>query len=409
MDGLRRRRWTAAGAVVTAVLGWGLTAPPAAAADDPVDVVVDGLDVHKENVNGLTYKGLGLLSANSTSNLLMDYKAEHPEQYWQLIDVMFGGPNPLINHVKIEMGSDTNNSTGSDPATMRTATELADASRSPGFQLAADAKTVNPGLKVSILRWTMPYWVQTAWNAGTGDDEMYKWYKETILDAYQKYGYMVDYVDPDTNETSNPDIAFIKYYKNAILTDTDFANPRYGIPADKQAAAEAAYKKIKIIASDENQTKNIGPALLDDASLFQMVDAVGYHYNTDDRYDGATTSNTYEPYTKLATGDNSYGQDKEVWYSEGVGSFGFTDYRVGNTEGPGGASTGIGGLQSALDLANRSVKGYYRSKRTHYIFQPAIGSFYEGAQYSHKELLSARDPWSGAIHYDAAIYVMEHF
>ena len=67
------------------------------------------------------------------------------------------------------------------------------------------------------------------------------------------------------------------------------------------------------------------------------------------------------------------------------------------------------GLQSALDLANRSVKGYSRSKRTHYIFQPAIGSFYEGAQYSHKELVSARDPWSGALHYDAAVYVMGHF
>ncbi|MGW4231334.1 hypothetical protein ACWEF9_18910, partial [Streptomyces sp. NPDC004980] len=48
-----------------------------------------------------------------------------------------------------------NTSTGADPATMRTSDELADASRSPGFQLAADAKTVNPDLKVSILRWTM--------------------------------------------------------------------------------------------------------------------------------------------------------------------------------------------------------------------------------------------------------------
>ncbi|MFC4070184.1 carbohydrate-binding protein [Actinoplanes subglobosus] len=399
------RRWMAGCAATAAALAWALTVPqPAAAADEPVDVIVNGLDVHPENVNGLPYKGLGLISANSTSNLLMDYKAEQPGRYWEMIGVLFGGERPLINHVKVEMGSDTNNSTGADAATMRTATELADASRSPGFQLAADAKTVNPELKVSILRWTMPYWVQTAWSAGTGRDEMYRWYKETILDAYEKYGYMVDYVNPDTNETSSPDIAFIKYWKNAVVTDTDFADPRYGIPADQQAAAGAAYRKIKIVASDENQTKNIGPALLDDPALFGIVDAVGYHYNTDDRYDGATTSNTYEPYTKLATV-----RDKEVWYSEGVGSFGFTDYRVNNNEGPGGASTGIGGLQSALDLANRSVKGYYRSKRTHYIFQPAIGSFYEGAQYSHKELLSARDPWSGSIHYDAAIHVMRHF
>ncbi|MFB7999770.1 hypothetical protein ACFC4G_44160 [Streptomyces sp. NPDC056002] len=50
-------------------------------------------------------------------------------------------------------------------------------------------------------------------------------------------------------------------------------------------------------------------------------------------------------------------------------------------------------MQSALDLADRLVKTNANSQRSHYIFQPAIGSFYEGAQYSHKELVSARDPW----------------
>ncbi|MEV0170628.1 GH59 galactosidase [Streptomyces sp. NPDC050803] len=406
----RRLGWAALAAATTMALAAGvITAPAAHTAEDAVEVVVNGDDVRADNMNGLTYKGLGLLSCNSTSNLLMDYKAEHPDRYWELIRVLFGGRNPLINHVKVEMGSDTNTSTGSDPATMRTSDELADASRSPGFQLAADAKTVNPGLKVSILRWVMPRWVQTEWNKGTGRDEMYRWYKETILDAYEKYGYMVDYVDPDTNETRNPDIPFIKWYKNALVNDTDFADPRYGLPAEKQAEAARAYQRIKIIASDENTTKNIGPALLTDAELFGMVDAVGYHYNTDDRLDGTPDSATHLPYTKLATGNTPSGQDKEVWYSEGTASFGSTEYRVHNTDGPNGASTGIGGVQSALDLANRSVKSYANSKRTHYIFQPAIGSFYEGAQYSHKELVSARDPWSGHIRYDAAVYVMQHF
>lgn len=406
----RRVGWMSLAAATTMALAAGVISAPAAhTADDPVEVVVNGNDVRADNVNGLTYKGLGVLSCNSTSNLLMDYKAEHPGRYWQLIRVLFGGKNPLINHVKVEMGSDTNTSTGSDPATMRTADELADASRSPGFQLAADAKTVNPKLKVSILRWVMPRWVQNEWNKGTGSDEMYKWYKETILDAYEKYGYMVDYVDPDTNETRDPDEAFIKWYKKAILTDTDFADPRYGIPAKKRETAAKAYHSIKIIAADENTTLNIGPSMLSDAELFGMVDAVGYHYTTEDRHDGPAGSDTNLPYTRLATGENKYGEDKEVWYSEGVGSFGYTDYRVNNTEGPNGTSTGIGGVQSALDLANRSVKSYANSKRTHYIFQPAIGSFYEGAQYSHKELVSARDPWSGHLHYDAAFYVMQHF
>lgn len=406
----RRLSWRSLAAATTMALAAGvITAPAAHAAGDPVEVVVNGDDVRADNVNGLTYKGLGVLSCNSTSNLLMDYKAEHPGRYWQLIRVLFGGKNPLINHVKIEMGSDTNTSTGSDPATMRTADELADASRSPGFQLAADAKKVNQKLKVSILRWVMPQWVQNEWNKGTGVDEMYKWYKETILDAYEKYGYMVDYVDPDTNETRDPNEAFIKWYKNAILTDTDFADPRYGVPAAKREKAEKAYHNIKVIAADENNTLNIGPSVLSDAELFDTVDAVGYHYTTEDRHDGPAGSDTNLPYTRLATGENKYDEDKEVWYSEGTGSFGYTDYRVNNTEGANGTSTGIGGVQSALDLANRSVKSYANSKRTHYIFQPAIGSFYEGAQYSHKELVSARDPWSGYLHYDAALYVMQHF
>ncbi|MFB6756440.1 GH59 galactosidase [Streptomyces sp. NPDC056353] len=406
----RTSKWLPLAASTALALAAGLIAAPAAhPVDGPVEIVVDGNDVRADNVNGLTYKGLGLLSCNSTSNLLMDYKAEHPERYWELIRVLFGGKNPLINHVKIEMGSDTNTSTGADPATMRTPDEPADASRTPGFQLAADAKTVNRDLKVSILRWTMPEWVQKEWDKGTGQDEMYTWYKETILDAYQKYGYMVDYVNPDTNETRNPDESFIKWYKNAIVTDTDFSDPRYGIPVEKRKKAAKAYHGIKIVASDENQTHNIGPSLLSDEQLFGIVDAVGYHYNTDDRREGSPGSDTYLPYTRLATGENKYHEDKEVWYSEGTASFGYTDYRVANTDGPGGASTGIGGVQSALDLANRLVKSYANSKRTHYIFQPAIGSFYEGAQYSHKELVSARDPWSGHLHYDAALYVMQHF
>ncbi|MGI5197950.1 GH59 galactosidase [Streptomyces sp. CA-288835] len=406
----RRFGWGSVAAAAAMALAAGVVNAPAAhTAEDPVEVIVDGNDVRAENVNGLTYKGLGVLSCNSTTNLLMDYKAQQPDRYWQLIKVLFGGKNPLINHVKIEMGTDTNTSTGSDPATMRTPDELADSSRSPGFQLAADAKTVNRNLKVSILRWEMPEWVQNEWDKGTGTDEMYKWYKETILDAYEKYGYIVDYVNPDKNETRTPDISFIKWYKNALVNDAEFADPRYGLTPRQQKEAAKAYRDIKITASDENTTKNIGPALLTDAELFGMVDAVGYHYTTDDRLDGTPDSATYRPYTKLATGENTYGQDKEVWYSEGVGSFGYTEYRVNNTEGPNGASTGIGGVQSALDLANRSVKSYANSKRTHYIFQPAIGSFYEGAQYSHKELVSARDPWSGYLHYDAALYVMQHF
>ena len=48
-------------------------------------IVLDGNDIEADNVNGLTYKGFGLLSGNSTSDLLMDYKSQQPKVYAQLM------------------------------------------------------------------------------------------------------------------------------------------------------------------------------------------------------------------------------------------------------------------------------------------------------------------------------------
>ena len=42
------------------------------------------------NVNGLTFKGFGVLSANGTSAVLMDYKSQHPDVYATLLQILFG-------------------------------------------------------------------------------------------------------------------------------------------------------------------------------------------------------------------------------------------------------------------------------------------------------------------------------
>ena len=68
--------------------------------------------------------------------------------------------------------------------------------RNPGWQLAADAKKINPDIKVSILRWNAPEWVSSI-------EDVYKWYKAAILAAYRQYGYMVDYINPNVNEGWN--------------------------------------------------------------------------------------------------------------------------------------------------------------------------------------------------------------
>lgn len=346
------------------------------------------MDAAANNINGLTYKGFGMLNGNSTSNLLLDYRAENPDAYWAMMEYLFGGEHPIFTHIKMEMGNDGNNSTGAEACTMRYEDEEADASRSPGFVMAADAKEINPNVKVSILRWGSPNWVSDAgFYSGTekGYEAMYKWYRETIFDAYEKYGYVVDFVNPDTNETENPNDAFIKWYANRVATETEF--PEY---FDEEA--KAAYNNIRIIASDENKSLNIVPHMRKDADLYDAVDIIGFHYRT----------NATDDYVTMADKD-----DKEVWYSEGCATFSYSEYHE-NKNLEYGAGT-IGGFQSPLALMDSFITAFNASRRTHYIFQPAIGSFYEGIQYGHKELLSARDPWSGYIHYDPALYMLEHF
>jgi len=364
-------------------------APAAAAADATVDVTVDAADIAADNVNGLTFKGFGVLSANSTSALLMDYKAQHPDAYARLLRILFGGDHPIMDHVKIEMGNDRNNSTGSDPATMRWETEPANVARHPGFQLAADAKKVNPDLKVSILRWNAPAWANT-------NDKIYTWYKNTILAAYREYGYMVDYVNPGVNE-SRPDLTWTKEYANRVRTDTiGYVSADPDLAGFRPGEAEL-YHKIKVVISDEAGIGSFGGAMVGDADLRDAVAVAGYHYNTDD--------DSGNNFTRLA---EQY--DKEVWNSEAQATFSNSAFRPNNnTPDPTVPGTGIGGTGSALEMANTIIKGFVKSRRTHFIYQPAIGSFYEGGQYAFKELVSARDPWSGWIHYDAGLAVLQHF
>lgn len=348
-------------------------------------VTVDGDQIQTENVNGLTFKGFGLLSGNSTSDLLMDYKAENPEAYARLLQYLFGGEYPIMNHVKLEMGNDCNNSTGPESATKRSREEMANVSRNPGWQLAADAKKINPGVKVSILRWNQPAWVKT-------DEDIYTWYKETILQAYEKYGFMVDYINPNINERwrNKTDVTFTKKFADWIASET-----KQTIPDD---TARSLFQKIKLIVSDEAGTvsSTVTEQLKADKDFFNAVSVVGYHYSP---YDDANGGMIW-----LAEQ-----MDKEVWNSEAQATFSNSAFRPSNNmKSPSVAGTGIGGAGSCLEMGNTFIKGFVKSRRSHVIYQPAIGSFYEGGQYSFKELVSARDPWSGWMHYDAGLLVLAH-
>ena len=364
------------------------------------------------NRNGLTYKGFGVLSGNATSSLLLDYKAEQPVAYWRMVKTLFGGQRPLMNTVKIEMGNDRNNSTGPNVATMRDRDDYPAVAREPGFQLASDARRYNPDVKVSILRWMAPTWVRS-------NDDVYRWYKNTILAAYREYGIMVDSVNPDVNERT-ADLDWVAEFAHRVHTDeTGFEgnganDPNAGWHSDEE---RELFHRIAIITSDEEVTGTFAGDVIANPRYLQAMDVASYHYSVEDDPEGN--------FKRLA---DEY--DKEVWNSEAQAVFSNSADRPNNTNGDGltdeeraslpkealdagafGAhgSTGIGGIGGPLEMANTLIKGFVDSRRTHAIYQPAIGACYEHMEYASKELLSMRDPWSGWIYYDAGCAVLEHF
>ena len=102
------------------------------------------------------YNGFGLISANNSSRLLLDYKYEQPERYDEILNYLFGEDGLNISHIKVEMGADINSSSGTEPATMCSADEKADVTRGAGFQLAADAKKLDPDITLDMLWWSEP-------------------------------------------------------------------------------------------------------------------------------------------------------------------------------------------------------------------------------------------------------------
>jgi hypothetical protein len=387
----------------TALALLGCIAPAAAAADpaDPVIVTVSGDDVAAAaaNRNGLTFKGFGVLSANSTSALLMDYKAEQPEKYWELLTTLYGGDHPIMNTVKIEMGNDRNTSTGPNAGTMRSRDEYPNVGREPGFQLAADAQLVAEGdIHLSILRWSTPTWV-------TNKNDEYIWFKNTALAAYREYGIMVDSINPDYNETHDPDEGvFIDFSQKLADDETGYDgaaddDPNNGFASDEE---RDLFHAIRTIAGDTVGTPptGFGDQLTDpdDSTLRDAVDIVGFHYSSADDGNGNLTRAAEE-------------LDMEVWNSEGQATFSNSADRPNNTNsnGAGGSGTGLGGVGGPLEMGNWITTGFDAARRTMTIYQPAIGSFYDGFQYSSKELVSARDPWSGWLYYDAGLAVLQHF
>ena len=341
----------------------------AGAEEKSVDLIIDGNNaITAENK---LYRGLGMVSGNNSSRLLLDYKDENPERYNEILNYLFGADGIGITHLKLEMGSDINSSSGTEPSVMRTEDEKADVTRGAGFQLAADAKKINPDLTLDMLWWSEPLWITNAEDVYAA---RYKWYKSILDAAYETYGLTFDYVSANQNER-RIDAGWIKYLSSHLKSETD-------CPYD--------YSKIKIVAADEVGTWLIGAVMLKDEELLNAVDVIGGHYS----------DWTNDKIKELAA---DYG--KEIWFSEGSSPMSYSN----GTYKYDGSGSGLSDINGVLDIANRIITMFPGGDMTLYEFQPAVSAYYDGVTYCQKQLITAEKPWSGYYTLDSGFYMSLHF
>lgn len=314
------------------------------------------------------FHGFGMVSGNNSSRLLIDYKWEHPDKYQEILELIFGKSGLNITHLKLEMGSDVNSSSGTEPAILRRETETPDVARGAGFQLAADAKKIHPDLTLDMLWWSEPRWVTDSPDVYAA---RYFWYAQNLRAAYRAYGLKFDYVSANRNERA-VDAEWIKYLSRRLKEETD---------------CPYRFADIRLVAADEEARWDIAAKMLADDELFDAVDIVGTHYTSfcDDNVRAL-----------LARG-------KTVWFTEGCPPM---SYSKGTSRFDGSGLTGINGV---LDVADRIAAMFPRGGMTMYEFQPVVSAYYDGVTFCHKQLIGACDPWSGFYSVESGFPMALHF
>ena len=341
--------------------------------DTLVNITIDGTKTN--TATNKLWRGVGMISANNSSQLLLDYKAEQPQKYIEILNYLFGKNGIKITHLKIEMGADVNSSSGTEPSVKRTSEEPADVTRGAGFVLAADAKKINPDITLDMLWWGEPGWIKKV--SATKQElfaARYRWYKETLDAAYKIYGLKFDYVSANQNERG-VDAAWIVYLSKSLKAEKN-------CPYD--------YARIKIVAADEVCKWSIADLMLENPELLAAVDVIGSHY----------TSWSSDSAKKLV---DEY--KKEAWFSEASSPMSYAQgtYRYDKNH------SGISGLNGALDIANRIITMYSGGYMTLYEYQPAVAAYYDGVNYCQKQLILADKPWCGDYLLDSGFFMALHF
>jgi hypothetical protein len=335
----RKAVWLVALLTVAATAAVALQASPAAAA---TTVTING------SGTGRTFDGVGAISGGGgNSRLLMDY----PEpQRTQLLDYLFR-PNfgAAMQILKVEVGGDTNSTSGAEPSHKHTATDL-DCNRGYEWWLMEQAKARNPNIRLAALSWGAPGWIG---NGTFFSTDMINYLVAWLTCARNSHGLTIDYLGGWNERGFNK-----TWYENlkSALNANGFAN-------------------VKVVADDTSFS--VANDVVADPTFAAAVDVIGSHYVCGYR---SAQSNCPSSTNALASG-------KTLWASEN----GSDDFNVG-----------------AVNLARGINRDYIDGKMTAYINWPVIAAVYPNLPFPTMGVALAAQPWSGAYSVGKNAWVMAH-
>ena len=328
MARFRRHRAAAIIAGCLALTASGVVAGTAAPAEAATSITING------SSGGRTFDGVGAISGGGgNSRLLIDYP--EPER-GQILDYLFKpGYGASVQILKIEIGGDTNSTSGAEPSVEHTrGTVNCDVGYE--FWLAEQAKARNPNIKLYGLAWGAPGWIGGGnfWSTDTLG------YLTTWLGCAKQHNLAIDYLGGWNERGYN-----VGWYENLRST-----------------LNSAGYPAVKIVGADSDWS--IANDVDSNPTLASAIGIIGAHYPCGYR---SAQSNCGVPSAATSSG-------KPLWASEN----GSDDYN--------------GGAQAMARGLNR---GYIDGKMTAYLNWPVIAAITPNLPYPTMGVALAAQPWSG--------------
>jgi hypothetical protein len=335
----RRSRALAVLLTALALVVGGMVAVSPAPARADASITIDG------SSGGRTFDGVGAISGGGgNSRLLIDYP--EPERS-QILDYLFKpGYGASLQILKIEIGGDTNSTSGAEPSIEHTRGTV-NCNVGYEFWLAQQAKARNPNIKLYGLAWGAPGWI------GGGNfwsSDMIN-YLVSWLGCAKQDGLNIDYLGGWNERGYN-----VSWYEQLRST-----------------LNSSGYSAVKIVAADSDWS--VANDVDSNPSFASAVSILGAHYPCGYR---SSQSSCGVPSAATSSG-------KTLWASEN----GSDDYNAGSQA-----------------MARGINRGYIDGRMTAYINWPVVAAITPNLPYPTMGLVLSPQPWSGYYQVGKNAWVM---